>query len=308
MNAMHACGLALAWAVAAAGCAPEFTEPYALAGGNEISADVLNAGREGYMHYCYACHGENGDGRGPAAPYLRPSPRDFTSGVFKFAVTSDEYGDQLLPTDEDLKRVVKQGLHGTAMLAWDIPEPVLDAIIQYIKTFSTKWQEDEPGEPILGSDAKDPWQGKQAEAVERGMKVYHAKAQCASCHPSYETKTVITEAFRELSPDAPVSFRNEMYQPDLKESNHRIREFDREHVAKILPPDFLFNAIRSGTSVEEIYRVIASGVGGTAMPVWKGNDAVSDEDLWAMAHYVKTLADMKDTPNGRELRDRLRSQ
>jgi hypothetical protein len=57
----------------------EFSKSKTL-GGKVVSADTLNAGHEAYTHYCRACHGEKGDGHGPAALGLRPPPRDFTQG------------------------------------------------------------------------------------------------------------------------------------------------------------------------------------------------------------------------------------
>ena len=41
-----------------------------------------------------------------------------------------------LAADEDLHRIIKHGLNGTAMLPWDIPDTVICDIIHYIKTFS----------------------------------------------------------------------------------------------------------------------------------------------------------------------------
>src|SRR5690242_9099685 len=87
-------------AVAAPACKRDvtFTEGRTFAGDIEVSAKTLNDGRDAYMHYCYACHGEKGDGKGPSSYGLRPPPRDFTRGVFKFARlrSSDE-----MPNDED---------------------------------------------------------------------------------------------------------------------------------------------------------------------------------------------------------------
>src|SRR5688572_4926949 len=100
-------------------------------GGQTIPAALLEEGRIAYQHYCRACHGDDGNGRGPAAAGLLPQPRDFTKGAFKFA--SVENGQ--LPTDADLKRIVKHGLGGTAMLPWDISDRELNAVIHYIKTF-----------------------------------------------------------------------------------------------------------------------------------------------------------------------------
>src|SRR5262249_21960528 len=113
----------------------EFQETMRL-GGKIVSKETLEQGREAYTHYCRACHGACGDGRGPASKGLRPPPRDFRLGQFKFIAV--KAGD--LPSDDDLKRIILGGLKGTAMLPWDVPEDDVDPIIQYIKTFSTKWQ------------------------------------------------------------------------------------------------------------------------------------------------------------------------
>src|SRR5262245_1141913 len=129
-RALSLLGLAVAAAAALGvsnvGCSSEphpFTEGRKFAGDIEVNAHDLNQGYEAYMLCCYACHGTKGDGKGPASYGFRPPPRDFTKGIFKFARlrSSDE-----LPHDEDLMRIVAGGLHGTAMLPWDIPDVELD--------------------------------------------------------------------------------------------------------------------------------------------------------------------------------------
>src|SRR5262245_22070826 len=108
-----------------------FTEGRTFAGEVQVDAATLNDGRDAYMLYCFACHGDKGDGKGPSSYGLRPPPRDFTKGVFKFARLRG--GDEM-PNDDDLERIVLGGLHGTAMLPWDIPKIELHKILQYIKT------------------------------------------------------------------------------------------------------------------------------------------------------------------------------
>ncbi len=86
----------------------------------------------------------------------------------------------------------------------------------------------------------------------------------------------------------------------------------------MLPPDFLFHRTKTVFDVgalvegrryseadqrEDLYRVIAAGVGGAAMPTWKG--ALSEENLWALAYYVQSLIRLRDTEEGRALRARL---
>ena len=168
-----------------------FTEGKVFAGGVEVTAKLLNDGHDSYMLYCYACHGENGDGKGPAAFSLRPPPRDFTKGIFKFARLS---AGEDLPTDEDLQRIISKGLHGTAMLRWDIEPRVLDGIIQYIKTFAPqKWEKKKKnGDPVKTIEpfvpSEDPWVGKDAQAIQLGKELYHLKAECSTCHPSFGSK------------------------------------------------------------------------------------------------------------------------
>ena len=65
-------------------------------GGKRVSARRLNHGRELFVTYCAACHGLEGDGKGPAAVGLRPPPRNFKQGQFKFAAVASGQ----LPNDE----------------------------------------------------------------------------------------------------------------------------------------------------------------------------------------------------------------
>jgi hypothetical protein len=268
-----------------------FSEPVKL-GGKVVPAEVLAGGERGYVQYCRACHGDAGDGKGPAAKGLRPPPRDFTLGVFKFA--SVPAGT--LPVDADLHRIVRGGLHGTAMLAWNgVPESELQEIIQYLKTFSPRWKEEEPGEPIPTTE--DPWKGRTAEAIARGKLVYHGLARCDGCHPAYAPRSFIHRATKELAGSPVTDFRDEMYLPELKESDYGVT---------ILPPDFTFHPLRSVREDhrrEDLHRVISAGVGGTAMPTWTGS--LPEEDIWAMVHFVDSLVSWKGTEQGRRWRDEL---
>ena len=73
------------------------------------------------------------------------------------------------------------------------------------------------------------------------------------------------------------------------------------------PPDFTWHEIRSGIEVVDLYQTIAAGIGGTAMPMWKGMLDSEDKDIWAMAHYVRWLIDnYKDTPERKAFMAELR--
>ena len=51
------------------------------------SADT-GRGEAIYLKRCVWCHGEEGDGFGPAGELLVPPPRDFTSGLYKIKTSS----------------------------------------------------------------------------------------------------------------------------------------------------------------------------------------------------------------------------
>jgi mono/diheme cytochrome c family protein len=266
-----------------AGAPPRFKTPLVL-GGRTVAPAALEHGRDTYTPFCRPCHGDAGDGKGPAAAGLDPPPRDLRLGVYKW---SDVAAGQL-PNDADFVRTLRRGLHGTAMLAWDVPPAELENLIQYVKAFSPRWRDETPGEPLAPS--ADPWAARggdaETEAVARGKGVYHGLAQCATaCHPAYATKAEIFAFTKQLTGAAVAEFRPDLYLPVAKDSDYGY---------KILPPDFTFNELRSGIELSDIYRVIAAGVGGTAMPTWK--NVLAEPDLWAMAHYVRSLVALRGTP------------
>jgi mono/diheme cytochrome c family protein len=260
-------------------------------GKSSKTAATLKRGREQYSMYCAGCHGENGDGEGPAARFMSPKPRDFRKGRVKFAATPAN----TLPRDEDLLNTINHGLHGTSMPAWNLiaHEDKL-AIVAYLKTFSEVWQKETPGAPVPLKP--DPWRKKDpAKAIAEGERVYHGIAACSSCHPAYATKPNVVEHMKafELSP----GFRDAMYESVEKESDWG---------APIKPPDFLVDRTKIASTKEELVRVIAAGVGGTAMPSW--GDTLTDKQLWGLAYYVESLVQMRDTPEAKALKKSLLEQ
>jgi mono/diheme cytochrome c family protein len=71
----------------------------------------LARGRDLFTAYCLGCHGEKGEGDGPAARYVNPKPRNFGEGKFRIVSTANGY-----PSDDDLMHVITRGMPGSAML------------------------------------------------------------------------------------------------------------------------------------------------------------------------------------------------
>ncbi len=119
------------------------------------SAEWIGYGKEVYERRCLGCHGEKGDGNGPAATFLNTQrPRNFASGVFKFHLNKES-----VPSDGDLLRTITRGVRGTAMPAWyELPLNDRLAVVQIGRP--------PPSTPELIGRGKTVWQG----------------AKCWECH------------------------------------------------------------------------------------------------------------------------------
>ena len=106
----------------------------------QASAGVVLSDRTGaaqglYREHCVHCHGISGDGNGPTAAFLNPYPRDYRMGLYKFK--SSKKGEK--PTDDDLRRIINNGVPGTAMPSFALlPEAEVTALMGYVKYLSMR--------------------------------------------------------------------------------------------------------------------------------------------------------------------------
>ncbi|RME44586.1 MAG: hypothetical protein D6795_17710 [Deltaproteobacteria bacterium] len=261
--------------LALGGCEADDWGPKKLSHGKtlqEAQIEQLRRGRKVYATYCVGCHGENGDGKGKAARFLDPKPRDFTLGLIKFArVPSGEF-----PRDVDYLRVIEHGLSGTAMPSFRfLSVKEKRAVVAYVRNFYEEELE-APGAPV--EVGEDPWFDDPEGGIAEGEKVYHGIAKCWSCHPAFVSPEKIAEYHEAYG----------LGKPGLRENLYESKVTDSQWGAPIRPPNFLIDRIKTGAEVENLVYVIASGVGGTAMPTWAG--ILEPEQLWGLAHYVHDLA------------------
>jgi DMSO reductase family type II enzyme heme b subunit len=225
-------------------------------------------GKAVYDRWCAACHGVDGAGEGVAAAYMLPRPRDFTRGVYQIRTTAN--GE--LPTDDDLRRVIDDGVIGTAMPGWrsTLTQAERTAVLEYIKTFSAFFAQGPAPAPL---DFGRPSRASD-EAIEEGRQFYDS-IECWKCHGTNG---------RGDGASAPTQEDDEGYP---------IRPAD-------LSKPWRFNG---GASVEEIYRRLRTGVDGTPMPSFSDLiDAgfLTDEQLWNVAHFVRSLGP-EQAPEVREV-------
>ena len=153
--------------------APEVYSDLAWPPGSDVPAPAP-PGRRLYVRWCAMCHGPDGRGNGPAAPSLIPRPRDFTQGLFKYKSTPA--GDR--PTDDDLVRVVANGLQASAMPYFrDLLTPdEIREIVGYLKTLSPAFAGAAP-RPVRIPARVPP----DATSLARGRALY-ADLGCDRCH------------------------------------------------------------------------------------------------------------------------------
>lgn len=242
--------------------------------------DVLKAeGAQVYARFCVGCHGERGDGKGPAAEMLIVKPRDFTQGIFKFRSTPSG----ALPTDEDLYKIISRGVYRTSMPDWALlTERERLAVIEYIKGFYPEWSERGAGTPIFVP--QPPASLGSSESVARGHELY-AMLECTACHG---------ESGRGDGPSA------KTLEPDIWGNPQK-------------PFDFTKGRLKSGPTPQDIYRTFMTGVGGTAMPSFADifgepdGENIREGDAWHLVSFILSLRAPAETgprsPEGRPRRD-----
>jgi len=107
----------------------------------KLDDKTLAEGSRLYRLHCLQCHGVTGDGRGPTAQWVNPHPRDYRQGLFKFQSVDQTSTADRKPRRDDLKRVIQDGVEGTAMPAHNLmPENDVEKLVSYVIHLSIRGQ------------------------------------------------------------------------------------------------------------------------------------------------------------------------
>ncbi len=228
-------------------------------------------GKRVYEKYCSWCHGIDGAGDGPAAPFLNPPPRDLTYGLYKWKSTPFS---EITPSDRDFRKMITGayhnsaggGLNGTAMPGWQkkLSEKDIQQVIAYIKDFSGLLQ---PEEGEIDTSVLSRVSGKGLQR--RGRELF--KDNCAPCH-------------------------------GLKGRGDGEKKLKDDFGARTWPRNLTKPwTFRAGATAEAIYTRITVGIPGTQMPSFAdpaSRKVLSDEDRARIARYVVSLAAPYKRPGG----------
>lgn len=214
-------------------------------------------GEEIYMKRCVWCHGDEGDGLGPAAERLNPPPRDFTLGQYKIKTTvfSHDYAG-----DDDIFRMIEKGMPGSAMPGWGdmlSGQDIRDLVI-YLKTFAGI-EEEAPGTSI---EYGTPIESSE-QSIAEGKRVFHEGDRCSECHGQDGRGDAIKR---------------------LKGDNGE-RTWPR-NLTKLW-------TFRASADPKDIFARISTGIPGTQMPSFadpKSKKKLTIEERWHVANYVASLA------------------
>ena len=242
-----------------------FSAASALVGDGLSAQDGDDLGQITYDRWCAGCHGVDGTGNGPASGYMLPRPRDFTEALYQIRTTAS--GE--LPTDEDIRAIIDRGMPGTTMPGWEdlLSNDEIEALVEYLKSFSRFFTPDAVPQPFDFGGAPRV----NADVLAEGEGLFREVADCAACHG---------DGGRGDGESSPTQ---------VDDGDFPIRVAD-------LTENWLFNG---GGEVEDIYRRLLTGLDGTPMPsladvVTAG--VLTYEQVWAVAHYVRSLA--PDDPPG----------
>ncbi len=241
--------------------------------GEDRAQSPATPASELYALHCGGCHGANGDGNGLAVRHLFPKPRDLRTGKSRLVSTVNG-----LPTLGDLESVIRRGMPGTSMRAFDnlsedqrkrLAEEVLrmnregirEQFVGALVGEGEEIDEDEvremveicttPGEPIhlprIGP--ADP------QAIADGKDAYF-ELGCDNCHGDDGTGAWDMPLFDDKGRPSP-------------------------------PRDLVYEPLKGEEEPESIYLRVFVGMPGTAHPgCWN----LAEDRLVDLVHYCRSLS------------------
>lgn len=329
-----------------------------------------------YREHCAHCHGISGDGRGPTALFLKPYPRDYRRGLFKFKSTARA----AKPSEDDLRRILVHGIRGTAMPSFKLlPEDELDALVEYVKYLSMRGEmerelvslinldldlDEQTGMPVTLDPLGNPdhaamvqerfamvaeaWQDTAAaivrpepdsippddrtleeiaESVAKGRELFAGKADCLKCHGptalgdggqiDWNDWNKPVKEFIDKT-DSMIAQADELEESESAEDQQEAARMWEQIEQRLAVQETLFpvrtieprnlraGVYRGGRRPIDLFWRIHEGINGTPMP--GGSSSLTQEQIWQIVDYIRSLPYEPASRPQRELAENVRQR
>ena len=265
-----------------------------------------------YRQQCQHCHGTAGGADGSTARFLKPLPRDYRKGIFKFTALNNK----ARPRHQDLFRVLTEGIYTTAMPTFRrFSDAQLHGLVDYVTLLAKRGEteillvdEYDPDEGISfetiqetyefvnerwqqGTDEVIRYDGEVPEStperIAHGRELFMdpKQANCVQCHGEHGRGTYD-------SPRPPSAWERDPETGELV-----VVKDDWGNTIEVR--NLSRGAFRFGRRPIDLFRRIYAGINGTPMPAHfnmqitepDGDQRpLGEEDIWDLVHYVRSLS------------------
>jgi mono/diheme cytochrome c family protein len=264
-----------------------------------------------YRLECLHCHGTDGAGDGSTARFLHPAPRNYQFGIFKWTALKDK----ARPRRADLYNIISEGAYTSAMPSFKrFSTAQIEGLVDMVRLLAIRGETerllamtihyDGAGDPLtpelIIETYRDVWgnwsvsaesliiyEGEvpypTAESIARGREIFMdaETGNCFSCHG--ENALGDGASAWEASPAG--------LDEDGDGEVDMVRIVD-DWGAEIIPRNLTTGIFRGGRRPIDIYRRLTAGINGTPMPAVP--DILTEDDRWALVHYVLSLSETHD--------------
>lgn len=252
------------------------------------SAEHITSGRDLYLKHCQQCHGQSGDGDGPAGKYLYPRPRDYRKGVFKF--TSTPYGAK--PRREDLVRTLDVGVPGTSMPSFRLlPKLERERLVDHVLLLSQRGELE--GLLAYEATAEDEIDPDVIPDLVGGINNGWKNAERTEVHP-------LTPQPYEFTAEQVAAGKAAFLTKGCSKCHGEDgRGQMKENIGKDLwgfptkAADLTSGLLHGGKRPIDIYRRILSGISGTPMPSFRTVLEQEPETIWNLTAYVLHVTNLR---------------
>jgi len=234
-----------------------------------------------FRQYCGQCHGADGAGRGDAARYLYPKPRDFINGQLRLATSSN-----MIATADDIKQVLLTGVPNTSMQSWkQLSDGLIDRLVIEIRQMQIQGARQRVTLALLEDGLLVDGDGKLNLTGQQVVEDYTTQQTVPTgrwvAPAALTVNTGVLEDGRKIY---------------LKQNCHKCHGTDGEGSFGVdlvddqgfptFARDLVHDPYKAGSQFQAVARVIQLGMPGTLMP---SSRVLDDVELAKLTYYVQSL-------------------